>query len=92
MTEIKLPSPKLKGNISVEEAIYKRRSVRDYKNDALILTQLSQLLWAGQGITSPNLYRAAPSAGATYPLELFMIAALQDSTPGYTITTLKSTR
>ncbi|MFA5056202.1 MAG: SagB/ThcOx family dehydrogenase [Dehalococcoidia bacterium] len=74
MTEIKLPSPKLKGDVSVEEAIFKRRSVRDYKTDALTLEQLSQLLWAAQGITAADFFRAAPSAGASYPLELFVIA------------------
>lgn len=74
MTEIKLPSPKLKGDTSVEEAIYKRRSVRDYKTDALSIEQLSQLLWAAQGITAADFFRATPSAGASYPLELFVIA------------------
>ena len=74
MSEIKLPAPKLKGDMSVEEAISKRRSVRDYKSDAITLEQLSQLLWAGQGITAADFFRAAPSAGASYPLELFVIA------------------
>ena len=74
MNEIKLPAPKLKGDMSVEEALSKRRSVRDYKSDAITLEQLSQLLWAGQGITAADFFRAAPSAGASYPLELFVIA------------------
>ncbi|MEA1958629.1 MAG: SagB/ThcOx family dehydrogenase [Chloroflexota bacterium] len=74
MTEIKLPEPKLQGEVSVEEAIAKRRSVRDYKTDALNLEQLSQLLWAAQGITAAGFFRAAPSAGASYPLEVFVIA------------------
>ena len=74
MSEIKLPAPKVKGEMSVEEAIFKRRSVRDYKSDAITLEQLSQLLWAGQGITAADFFRAAPSAGASYPLELFVIA------------------
>jgi SagB-type dehydrogenase family enzyme len=74
MSEIKLPAPKLKGDISVEEAIFKRRSVRDYKSDVITLEQISQLLWAGQGITAMDFFRAAPSAGASYPLELFVIA------------------
>jgi SagB-type dehydrogenase family enzyme len=74
MNEIKLPAPKLKGDISLEEAISKRRSVRDYKNDAITLEQLSQLLWSGQGVTAMDFFRAAPSAGASYPLELFVIA------------------
>ncbi|MFA5368072.1 MAG: SagB/ThcOx family dehydrogenase [Dehalococcoidia bacterium] len=74
MTEIKLPAPKFKSNVSVEEAIFKRRCVRDYKSDALSLELLSQLLWAAQGITAADFFRAAPSAGASYPLELFVIA------------------
>ena len=74
MTEIKLSSPKLKGAVSVEESIFKRRCVRDYKTDAITLEQLSQLLWAAQGITAADFFRAAPSAGASYPLELFVIA------------------
>lgn len=72
-TKIKLPSPQLKGNVSVEEAIAKRRSVRRYSQEPLTLSQLSQILWSGQGITGGRLLRAAPSAGATYPLELFVI-------------------
>ncbi|MFA5375267.1 MAG: SagB/ThcOx family dehydrogenase [Dehalococcoidia bacterium] len=74
MNEIKLPAPKLKGDTSIEEALFKRRSVRDYKSDAITLEQLSQLLWSGQGITAMDFFRAAPSAGASYPLELFVIA------------------
>jgi SagB-type dehydrogenase family enzyme len=71
---IPLPKPRLKGDTSIEEALLKRRSVRDYKTDAITLEQLSQLLWAGQGITAADFFRAAPSAGASYPLELFVIA------------------
>lgn len=69
---IKLPDPVLKGSISVEEAISKRRSVREYKDEPLRLEELGQLLWAAQGITSPKGFRAAPSAGATYPLEIYV--------------------
>ena len=74
MNEIKLPAPKLKGNVSVEESIFKRRCVRDYKTNAITMEHLSQLLWAGQGITAADFFRAAPSAGASYPLELYVIA------------------
>lgn len=69
--EIKLPKPKEKGLISVEETLNKRRSVRDYKKGHLSLEQVSQLLWAASG---KNLYRrTAPSAGATYPLETYLV-------------------
>ncbi len=71
--KLELPEPMLKGEMSVEEAISKRRSVREYKNVPLTLSELGQLLWAAQGITLPSRgFRAAPSAGATYPLELYV--------------------
>ena len=69
---IKLPSPSRKGAMSVEEAISRRRSIRKYKAEPLSLAQLSQVLWSAQGITRGSS-RAAPSAGATYPLEVFVL-------------------
>lgn len=69
---IKLPDPVLKGSVSVEEAISKRRSIREYRDEPLRLEELGQLLWAAQRITSPKGFRAAPSAGATYPLEIYV--------------------
>jgi SagB-type dehydrogenase family enzyme len=69
---IKLPPPGPQGKISVEEAISKRRSVRRFRAQSLSLTQLSQLLWSAQGITGTGGRRAVPSAGATYPLEVFV--------------------
>jgi SagB-type dehydrogenase family enzyme len=70
--EIKLGQPKEKGSISIEETLHQRRSVRDYKRAPLSLDQVSQLLWAASG---KNLYRrTAPSAGATYPLEIYLVA------------------
>ncbi len=69
---IKLPFPNPQGKISVEEAISKRRSVRRFRAQPLSLVQLSQLLWSAQGITGTGGRRAAPSAGATYPLEIFV--------------------
>jgi len=67
------PPPETVGTVSVEEAI-ERRSIRSYTSDPLSLRDVSQLLWAAQGITDParNL-RAAPSAGATYPLEVYIV-------------------
>jgi SagB-type dehydrogenase family enzyme len=71
--DIPLPAPRLKGTISLEEAIKARRSVRSYSAKALSLEQVSQILWAGQGITDERGFkRAAPSAGALYPLELYL--------------------
>jgi len=69
--EIKLPRPKEKGFTSIEETLNKRRSVRDYKKGPLELEQISQLFWAASG---KNLYRrTSPSAGATYPLEIYLV-------------------
>ena len=71
---IKLPPPMVKGKISLEEAIKKRRSERDFQDRALTLRQVSQILWAAQGITEERGFkRAAPSAGALYPLELYLV-------------------
>ena len=70
---IKLPLPQLKGEVSLEEAIAKRRSIRRYRVEPLTLSQLGQILWSAQGITGPGELRAAPSAGATYPLEIFIL-------------------
>jgi SagB-type dehydrogenase family enzyme len=70
---IKLPLPELSGVISVEEAISQRRSVRSFRQSPLSLSQLSQLLWAAQGITGHKGYRTVPSAGATFPLEIFAV-------------------
>jgi SagB-type dehydrogenase family enzyme len=76
-TIIKLPSPQLKGKVSLEETILRRRSVRRYRREPLALSQLSQILWSAQGITGSRGFRAAPSAGATYPLEIFVVVGKQ---------------
>lgn len=72
-TVIKLPPGQSRGNVSLEEAIARRRSVRRYRTESLDLSQLSQILWSAQGITRGQHFRAVPSAGATYPLELFVL-------------------
>lgn len=74
---INLPSPQLKGKVSLEEAIARRRSVRRYSREPLALSQLSQILWSAQGITGGRGFRAAPSAGTTYPLEIFVVVGGQ---------------
>jgi len=70
---VKLPKPKFKSPTSVEEAFLERRSVRDYGEDSLTIEQVSQLLWAAQGITAKWGGRTAPSAGALYPLEIYLV-------------------
>jgi len=70
---IKLPRPKYDSGTSIEEALLKRRSIREYKDEPLTLAEVSQLLWAAQGITEPSRgFRTAPSAGALYPLEVYV--------------------
>ena len=69
--EILFPQPVLKGKVSLEEVLASRRSLRSFKEKELDWGQVGQLLWAAQGITSPDGKRTAPSAGALYPLEVY---------------------
>jgi len=72
---IDLPKPTHRG-MSVEEALMKRRSIRSYSEDSLSLWELSMLLFAAQGITGESgerKLRTAPSAGATYPIEVYAL-------------------
>lgn len=78
---VPLPPPRLKGTVSLEEALAARRSVRAFSKGPLTLGGLSQLLWAAQGITDPRGLRTAPSAGALYPLEIFVVAGAVASLP-----------
>ena len=72
---IELPPPRLEGAISLEETLAQRRSKRSFTRQGLSLEQVSQLLWAAQGITyKPYGFRTAPSAGALYPLELYLVS------------------
>lgn len=73
---LKLPSPRLEGPLSVEQALLRRRSRREYRNEKLSIAEVSQLLWAAQGVTAPQLWtglRTAPSAGGLYPLEVYVV-------------------
>ena len=71
---IQLTDPNLEGDMSLEEVLAKRRSVRQFSSQPLKRSQISQLAWAGQGITEPQRgLRTAPSAGATYPIELLFV-------------------
>jgi SagB-type dehydrogenase family enzyme len=72
---LQLPAPEQKGKMSLEEALARRRSVREFTPEALTERELSQLLWAAQGITHAEGLRTAPSAGALYPLELYVASA-----------------
>ncbi|MEA3471267.1 MAG: SagB/ThcOx family dehydrogenase [Thermodesulfobacteriota bacterium] len=70
---IELPEPVLKGKMPFEEALAARRSVRDFANVHLTEKEISQLLWSAQGITRPWGGRTAPSAGALYPIEMYIV-------------------
>ena len=70
---IPLPSPERTGTLTIERALDQRRSVRDYRRETLSLAQIGQLAWAAQGVSDPGGYRTAPSAGATYPLEVDLL-------------------
>ncbi len=70
-----LPKPLHSGEVSIEEALWKRRSVRNYKTESLQLEEISQLLWAAQGVTGDEDKKTTPSAGALYPLEIYIMTA-----------------
>jgi SagB-type dehydrogenase family enzyme len=71
---IKLPAPQTDGGLSFESALHKRRSVRSFTERPVSLSAVAQLLWAAQGVTHQHGLRTAPSAGALYPLEVFVVA------------------
>ncbi len=76
---IELPPADTEGSVPLERTLADRRSVRRYAAGALSLEEVGQLLWAAQGETQPRTgYRTAPSAGATYPLEMYLVAGRVD--------------
>ncbi len=70
---LELPPPDTTGETTLAVAIAARRSVRTFTPQTLSMAEVGQLLWSAQGITDPAGLRAAPSAGALYPLELYVI-------------------
>ena len=96
---IELPNPDLVGDMTVEQALSQRRSRREMATGTLTLVQVSQILWAAQGITRDGFYRTAPSAGALYPMEIYLVSEKVDDLPqglyhyhpdGHTLEALKS--
>jgi SagB-type dehydrogenase family enzyme len=94
---VRLPDPQFKGKVSVEEALKQRRSIRTYASGQISLNDLSQILWAAQGVAekiekAPSSWRGskwygglrtAPSAGALYPLEVYaLVNSVSDLQPG----------
>jgi len=67
---IQLPKPEMKGKMSLEEAMSKRASVREYRQRELTQEEIGQILWSAGGQTRPWGGRTVPSAGALYPLEI----------------------
>jgi SagB-type dehydrogenase family enzyme len=72
---VDLPQPKHRGSLSLEETLVRRRSRREFTEEPLTAEMLSQLLWSASGITDREGYRTAPSAGALYPLEIYLATA-----------------
>jgi len=71
---VKLPLPRYNGDVSVEKALLERRSLRSYRDESLTLPEISQILWAAQGITEPGRgLRATPSARALYLLNVYLL-------------------
>ncbi len=75
---VRLPPPCIEGSVPLEAALSGRRSVREYTDEPVSLAELSQLLWAAQGVTHSGYGRTAPSAGALYPIELYVVASKVD--------------
>ena len=73
---ILLPKPELKGGKSIEECIFERESVRSFKDKSIEIEKTSQILWSAQG--KRGYKRTVPSAGATYPLELYITLKIKD--------------
>lgn len=79
---MKLPKPATKGEVSLERTIKNRRTIRSFTPRQLKLEQCSQLFWAAQGITGDRGFkRAAPSAGALYPMDIYAVVG-EDSVEG----------
>jgi len=71
---LSLPQPDLKSSNSIEAVLKNRRTRFDFTENALTLKQISELLWAAQGVNVDWGDRTAPSAKSTYPLTVFLIA------------------
>lgn len=81
---ISLPAPAHDGRVSVQRALWSRRSVREFSRHPLRLSELAQLLWAAQGMTGFEGRRTAPSAGTSYPLEVHvLVGAVEDLPAGH---------
>jgi nitroreductase len=82
---ISLPAPAHHSNTSLESALLSRTSIRTFSADPVSLQQVSQLFWAAQGLTGNGSRRTAPSAGALYPLEVYIAASYVQGLVHHTI-------
>ena len=73
LKSIELPKPNAQRSILLEQAIENRKSVRSFTKQGLSLDLIGQILWAGQGLRDSTSNRTVPSAGALYPLELYLV-------------------
>jgi len=89
---LKLPHPRTSGDQSLEEIFLNRRTRRDFQTSPLSLTEVSQILWAAYGFKTPEhakrntgkTKRTCPSAGAIFPLEIYLMAGdIMDIPPGF---------
>ncbi len=76
-----LDPPREAGVMTLEETLARRRSVREYSDKAITKAEASQLLWAAQGVTGTGGLRAAPSAGAVFPLRAYLLAGAVEELP-----------
>jgi len=72
-SDVRLPTPRHDGKVSLERAVRARRSVREFARGTLTLAEVGQVLWAAQGVTDAVGFRTAPSAGALYPLVVHLM-------------------
>ena len=78
---IALPLPKKDGSLSIEKALSIRKTVRKYSSQPLSLDDIGQIMWSAQGITH-RIFRTAPSAGALYPLEMYVAGLISENQKG----------
>ncbi len=72
-TMIQLPRPDFANGMALDKTLANRRSQRHFSDRPLTLVQVGRLLWAAQGVTDERGFRTAPSAGALYPLEVYLV-------------------
>jgi SagB-type dehydrogenase family enzyme len=70
---VPLPAPQIESTVSLEEALSRDNPIGHYTELPLTVSDISQLLWAAQDITSDEGDRTTPSISSTYPLALYLI-------------------